>query len=221
MRFVYYPIEHIFCFNEGTANELVIENKKMFREILCDLAEQTEGKSGNAVLSIKDTPVEICKHAEIIEKFIPFDINTKTLVGCLCKAIEKEAVRDENFAKTSELLALAEKYLYDICLDFPCEISFSKLNIGAIVKAVSPQFDDTDKPTLEKLLDYMSLVREFDREKLFILINLRCYYDDNDMNKFIKTAISHDFKLLLLESTAFTPLQNVVRVIIDEDLCEI
>ncbi|MBE6704580.1 MAG: hypothetical protein E7583_04900 [Ruminococcaceae bacterium] len=48
-----------------------------------------------------------------------------------------------------------------------------------------------------------------------------CYFDDNEVKEFIKSATSHDFKLLLLESTAFSSMPDVVRVIIDEDLCEI
>ena len=38
---------------------------------------------------------------------------------------------------------------------------------------------------------------------------------------FTKSAVLHDFNVLLLESVSFPPIANTKRYIIDEDLCEI
>lgn len=66
----------------------------------------------------------------------------------------------------------------------------------------------------------MELVRELDRDRLFIMINMRTYFSDEEMESFIQTVVLHDFKLLLLESTSRPILKNVKRFTVDEDLCE-
>lgn len=71
-----------------------------------------------------------------------------------------------------------------------------------------------------KILDYMELVREFDRDKLFITVNMRAYFDDVLIEQFMKTAISHEFRILMLESNAYRALPYEKRTTIDADLCE-
>ena len=66
----------------------------------------------------------------------------------------------------------------------------------------------------------MELVRELDRDKLFIMVNMRTFFSDQDMEMFAESVCLHDFKVLLLESTSFSNLKNVKKYIIDEDLCE-
>lgn len=66
----------------------------------------------------------------------------------------------------------------------------------------------------------MELVREFDRDKLFITVNMRAYFDDEIIAKFQKTALSHEFKVLMLEAYAYPPLKLEKRLTIDADLCE-
>jgi CRISPR-associated protein Csn2 len=41
----------------------------------------------------------------------------------------------------------------------------------------------------EKLIDYMELVREFDCDKLFITVNMRSFFADDIVKKFIETAM--------------------------------
>lgn len=71
----------------------------------------------------------------------------------------------------------------------------------------------------EKLIDYMELVREFDRDKLFVTVNMRGFFVDAEMAAFMETVVSHGYHLLMLESRAYDilPLEN--RITIDEDLC--
>lgn len=77
-----------------------------------------------------------------------------------------------------------------------------------------------ERAPLEKIFEYMELVRELDRDRLFIMINMRTYFSCSEMEEFVQIALLHDFKLLLLESVSFPPIKNTKRYTIDEDLCE-
>ena len=66
----------------------------------------------------------------------------------------------------------------------------------------------------------MELMRELDRDRLFIMINMRSYFSNEEMERFVESVCLHDFKLLLIESTSRSILNNTKRYTIDEDLCE-
>ena len=67
----------------------------------------------------------------------------------------------------------------------------------------------------------MTLVRELDKEKLFVFVNLRSWFLDEEVESFMQTALSHKFNVLLLDNREYTRLPGEKRTIIDRDLCEI
>ena len=134
--------------------------------------------------------------------------------------MEKNALNAENYVKTGEILGEIERYLLQLSEDLPFEINCQKLAIGPIVRALSPEIEENDKSTLEKIFTYMELVRELDRDKLFIMINMRTYFNDEEMSNFIESACLHDFKILLVENLSSTRLKNARRFTVDIDLCE-
>lgn len=220
MKLVYKDMGHILRFNEGYVNELVIENKKMFFNVVRSISMQAEGLHGDCVLSLGDKPVEFSKYADLTVQFAPFQLNRRSLLTKLCSALEKKALLPENHMKTSALLAELEEYIVLLSEDFPFEINSQKLAIGTILRALSPEIEENDKSPLEKIFSYMELVRELDRDKLFIMVNTRSYFSDEEMENFTESACLHDFKVLLLENYVSPKLDHTRRFVIDSDLCE-
>lgn len=220
MKFVHPQIETVFSVDNGYVNELVIENRRLFRTVIEDVSLQISGFSGQSVLSADNIPIEISKNAEIITQFVPFEINSKSLVSKIVQALEKKSVDADFFTATAEILQRTETYLDSLTQDFSCDLVYGKLNMNSILKSVGISVDDSTKSNLEKLFDYTELVREFDADKLFFLVNMRTFYSDNDMNEFIKTALGHSSRVFLLESRPYSLLDNVKRVTIDDELCE-
>lgn len=70
------------------------------------------------------------------------------------------------------------------------------------------------------MLDYMELSRELERDKLFIFVNLRSYYADEEIQSFLDSIIAHEFRVFLIDSVSRERLFNELRVTIDDDLCE-
>lgn len=99
-------------------------------------------------------------------------------------------------------------------------MTVKKISIGPVIRALSPEVDEEDKNTLEKIFSYMEIVRELDRERLFVMINMRTYFSYEEMQEFVKSANLHGFKVLLLENIAFPLIENTKRYVIDDDLCE-
>ena len=64
------------------------------------------------------------------------------------------------------------------------------------------------------------LVREFDRDKLFVIVGLRSFFSDGRVGAFLKTASDHGYRVLLLDCIAREKLPGERRLTIDIDLCE-
>ena len=65
----------------------------------------------------------------------------------------------------------------------------------------------------------MELVREFDKDKLFIISHMRQYFEDDVMRLFMQTVLSHGLHVLMLESVAYQKLPEERRLTVDSDFC--
>jgi CRISPR type II-A-associated protein Csn2 len=221
MKIVFPEISHMFEVKNDYVNELIVENQKFMTHILEDLNNQMEGNEGLVVLSKNDKIIQISKHCEIINVFVPFEINQKQLVNKLTYAFEKQAVIEDNYEKTMEALSNLEVFLNDIAFEMPGDILFNKLTISSLAKAVGLGFKEEYENLGEKLLDYIELVNEYDGDKLFITVNLRSYLNNPDMQKLIDMVKNRNYYLFMIESLEREMLDNTKRYLIDSDMCEI
>lgn len=221
MRFIFPEISKALEFGEGYVNCLVIENQKLFSSLIGDIYSQIEGNDGFSVLSVDYTPVDMSKYAELITTFIPFDMNRKNLLNKMLSALEKMALDESNYYKTTMLLSSIENYISDLTFELPCQIDCNRMTVSSLLKSAGIHISGEDGNSLENIVDYMELVREFEKDKLFIFVNMRSYFDNQAMENFFKTVISHKYKVLLIDGFEHQKLDNEIRVIIDSDLCEI
>lgn len=205
---------------EGTTFELVLENQNLFRSFLEDLRFQFEGGDGSSVLSVDNTPVPISKNVDILDNFAPFDINTKTMLSKISSFMEKTAVDEEHLLQTSALIAEIENYMYELSFSFPFRTECRKLNISSVIKAASVFITDDGKSAAETVVNYMTALTELDKSRIFIAVNMRCFFSDEEISEIVKETETRQLRLLLLENTARTRIDGVERLTVDSDLCE-
>lgn len=214
-------IEHVTEFREGAVYSLVIENQVCFRHLIADIASQIEGRSGEAVLSIDNTTVSFSKYAELLPYFIPFSLNRRTLLTKIVSALEKTGMDESHYLQTNTLLAELERYIGELAFMLPCDIQCGKMTLDSILKAAGVSIEEEADDLLERVLTYMELVHEFEHDKLYILVNMRSYVTDEQMNAFAETAIGKKFRVLLIETCDRSPFHGEVRWVVDRDWCEI
>lgn len=220
MKLVYSETEHLLRFEGGCVNELVVENKRLFFDMVNHLTMQADGLRGKFLLSIRDQPVEFSRYADVTLQFAPFQVNRKPLMTKLYAALEQQALSAEHYGQTVELLGKLEAYLFRLAEELPLDIRCQKLAIGPLIRALAPEIEESEQEPLERIFSYMELVRELDRDRLFVMINMRTYFSHEAMARFAESVCLHDFRVLLLESRAEAPLPYVTRYTVDEDLCE-
>lgn len=219
MRFVCSYFDEAICIDDGYINSIVIENQNVFRGLIEDISIQIDGLEGDSVLSEDNTLCSFAKKCELITEFVPFDINKKTLLNNIVNTMEKTAVNEQFYIKTQELLAQIENYIYELAFENDYDIECSKTTIASVLKAIGIVWKDDYVNTLEKIIDYIELVNDFSVGKLFITVNMRSYFSDDEINLFAKTIIEHNIKLLMIENTEYDMFENEKRLIIDKDMC--
>lgn len=165
--------------------------------------------------------IEIAKNVDIVSCFVPFELNRKTLINKLISSLEKTAVDESFFAKSADILSSVERYIDELTFEYPYDIECDKISVSSVLKAVGIRICESEKSILEKVLDYMELVADFEKKKLFIFINMRSYFSDGEMTEFFKTVFPRKHAVLLIDSSEHPRLFGEKRVIIDKDLCEI
>ncbi len=221
MKFVYPNINHVVEITEDQVNTLVIENQKLFAEILQDLCCQLQGDDGRSVLSNNEKILDISKNLELLSQFVPFEINKKSLISRVISLMEKQSVDADHYEETMEELSRLEAYMYHLAFDMTGDLTFTKISPASLIKAVGIEFEDNYDSLAEKLIDYMELVTFYDRPKLFVFVNLRSYISDAEAEAFFETVLSHQFKVVLIENKEYNRIALEKRYIVDEDLCEI
>ena len=221
MKLAHPMLSRVFNFDGTGVCTLVAESPEFFSAFLTDVCNQLEGRDGETVLSRGNKTLDISGSLELITDFITFDINQKGLLTKIISSLEKTALNESNYLKTNELLQSLELYVSELFFTAPCQLAYAKLSISNLLKSIGLTILDDFESVPEKLINYMSLVCEFDKEKLFVTVNMRSYFGDRVMNEFVKSVIDHGIHLLMIENRDYTPLQNEKRIIIDRDMCEI
>jgi len=220
MMLAHPQLESLFEFNSAKIRTLVIENPAFFREFLADIQLQSKGNSGKAVLSQNHEPISFSGYCELIDSILSFDINRKSLITRLMSRMEIISADETHYLQTVSLMSRLEQYLLELSMDLPCDISCSKMNLGTLIRAVGVSLSDDYEDGLERFLDYMEYTRELEHDKLFVYVNLRSFYPDEEIFRFFSSCLSHEFNVFLVDSSSRSLLPNEERITVDNDLCE-
>ena len=204
--------------NEDKVTTLVIENKKTFLQFIYQMYLGINGNDVDLILSEDGKEIKLSKTGELVTSIVPFDINEKRLLTAVLNALDKEAMDDLNHMTTMELLADIEKYIYRMSESLPLNIDTS-LSFAALLKAAGIKFIDDSLSELEKIFNYMIATNEMLGKKLFAFVNLRTYFDTEEILPFIDTVTKHKLHLLLIDSLDHGIIKGVNNYIVDKDLC--
>ena len=200
---------------------LVIENPSLMYTVLADIHAQCQGEAGTSVLSSNDKKVDINHSLDLLTDFVTFDGNRKSLLAKILHGLEKTANDETYYQRTHRLMAELENYLNDLSMELDVEMAYDKLSLNNLLKSVGMRVIIDYNKLVERLFAYMDLVRRFEGEKLFLLVNLRSFVSLEDMELFMQTVVAHGLRVLLVDNQAYPLLPLEKRHIIDSDLCEI
>lgn len=217
---LYLPqIDHLIEFKENSFPCIIIERPELLRKLICDISSQISGEKGDCVLSFNNTPVRFSDYAEIIKDFTPFNINTKSMQAIILSNLDSSASDESNYLKTQSLISEIEKFIDELSFDFPCGITYDKLNFSSILKSAGICIQNDYDSLGEMLFDYMQIISSYKKNKIFITVNLRSFISDEEAANFAGTVINHKINLLMLEAYSKNKLTGEQRITVDADYC--
>lgn len=214
-------VKHVVEIRDNVVSSLVIENPRLFRDYVQGLYDAVyEGERG-FVLSDDGKDLRIGDELELIDRLVPFDLNSKTLTAALLRRLEKISLLPENRLESARLVAEVVNYVNRLSMEVSHEIECEKETIGVLLKAVGPRFADDDTSLPNRVLDYMRLMRDFAGRHIFVFVNARSYLSDNELSEIFDIALADKLRVLMIDSSAKGLLPNEDRLLIDDDLCEL
>lgn len=221
MKIILPHVDYVFECTDEKMCSIVIENQKLLYTIICDILRQVQGDDGETVLSENNQAIAMSKYAELITQFTPFEINHKNLLNKVVSEMQKIAVDELHYMKTQQIVSEWERYLIDLSTGMVGNLNFSKALADTLIKSAGIEFEDMYESLAEKILDYFELVEEYNKKKLFIMVNLRSYLSDEEMKMFMRDVLARKIQVLLIESSERSVLDEEKRHIVDADLCVI
>lgn len=221
MRIVHPVLTTPIVFQENIHPVLVVEQPKLYRNMVSDLLMQTQGEEGEFVLSKDFVPVEGKKHLHVILDYFHLSANEKRLQTPFMATI-KQIVNHDLTTETTQVMEALHQYLSAILRESPYPVDMAEdVDPMAILKAVGLQLHlDTDS-LLGRLISYLSLCNDLLPTPCFVLVGAATYFDREELGQLQEMAGYQKWNMLRLEPYQLPRLPNECHRIIDADLCEI
>lgn len=200
-------------------NVLEIENKKVFFRLINDLNQIC---NGNVIEEIKafsdDKEINITNKVNVISDF--FNIDFSRYMLSINKLIN-ENLKD-NSDKSLLLLykKLIQKYNSIIStVDLPIAV-----NNDATIESLTKLFKlkvNYKSSIIENLFSIIELERSLKSSKFIVLVNLKQYLDDNELNELYKYSIYNNVNIILVDSQCYGCSDDFEKkLIVDNNLVE-
>ena len=221
MKLVYPGIETHIILEQGKPTFIIIENQKLFREVVQDIFNQLNGIEGKSVLSDDDAIVPLNKKIDLILDLFALNCNSHKMLSKLQSELAQIAVGEELYKETSDILSKLQMYAGMLADNAKYPLNFNEeLGIEELVKALNFKFDLQDESILEKIVSYMIVSKEYLKIDTFVFINLQSVITSTELKELFKQIAYEKITMLLIESFCRDKITDEYRIVIDNDLCE-
>ena len=220
MRFTYSDLNLELILSCESPTVLIIENRPLFSAITADLWDQACGIPGNIILSENNEQLKPEKVSTVIINPFSINYNEKRILNAAYKELS-DIANDIFFEKIAETNSKIISILDSIekSVDFPVIYDID-LDFKSLLKAYNVKIDDQNSNLLDRIVSYTKLLHRICNISLFIFINLKSFFTDEQLNALYKEMLYENVILLDIESSDSNyHLSQENYVIIDKDLC--
>lgn len=220
---LYHPaFEAPISLTEGRVNVIIIENENLFYSMVKEFKDALSGVETKYLLSDDITEVSLCHNADMITDILAFDPCDKKIISAIYRDIEKNAMNEENYTQTLEIITMVQKYIGDLVDDFNCPVDImSELSFSGIIKAANFSFSIQSDTLIERLYDYVRLVSRYMNKTIFTFVNLKPFVSNEDLEKLYAFFEYEKYHLILFEGSEKQHIPGEKHLVIDKDLCVI
>lgn len=210
------------CINNLDITEWIIESPELFTKYLYELCTQIGGAEGGFVLSEADKEMDIAKVVEVITNPLTIDINDKKILSKIYSELQRLANDETMYLKTREIIANLQEYFYELEHNYETTLLIEDdIELPALFKVLGVKVENESLSYFEKLIQYIKLQKNILNKKLIVLVNIRSFLSNEQLEQLFLFVRHNEIKLLLYESMQRDFTESTKKYIIDIDQCEI
>lgn len=218
-----YPnLETEIIWNENIhGNELIIEHPTFFRDFVKDFYFHKDDGSGIS-LTENGKSLKFSDEIDTIINPLKLDFGNRKATTNLLKILAKASLSENYYLETSKLKTKIIKYLGDVINseNFYFEVEADDFSLDQIAKAINFHVVNDEDDFVELLTDYLEMMRELAKTKLFVFIALRSFVSDEELSRLYHNIQNREINILLIEDQTRSNILEIPRITIDSDLCE-
>lgn len=206
-------------FNNNKNIILVIKNKKYLYLLVNSLLNEDIDNKYLLIIDDNNKQQNNDDYIEFIPSIFLLNFNSKKNLTIINKQI-----KNQYKTRIKETIEIIYTYLLDlqknICIDFDIElISNIDLIEDDILKLINFEIKDKYDSILDKIINYMKIINQLRKIKIFIFLNLSVYLNKEEIKLLLKESKYYDFKIILIENNEEIIDLFDTKRILDEDLC--
>ncbi len=207
-------------FTDNPFHTLVIENKKLYRDVLYGMESDTP--EDHFVFSKNYEPFAFEKKGMYIANPINPELNNKKLLAKVNSFLENMA-NTELYSQLSELKSRLVLFAEQLAVqsDFALEYS-PDVDTKSVIKLFDFRIEKCEDDFSQLFIRYVLLLREYLGISLFTVSGLHAFFEKEELELIYKTLNLNEVALLCIEHTVTDNLTHYEQVhIVDRDLCEL
>lgn len=200
-------------------NNIVIENKKQFRDFILECKNQIEGNKGNIIISNCNKDTNLKKGVNIITDIFNLDLNKTEFIKIVISDIIDILQDERYYSLFLDLKENLETFLDDVLNDYTLELEYDHNDdIGKILKLKNINIYGNREELLEKLIIYLNTVNKLLGINIFITVNISSFYSREEL-KIIDSECKYN-DIILINIDNINVHNNCYTILaIDDDLC--
>lgn len=223
MKLTIFPFEKEVVYGEQIINAIEIDNEVLFTRIVQSINQLIHNIESYERISLfieaEDIPFD--KEVLLISDILNLPFDDRRFLTKLIKFIGDSLNIDEEKKEILDIsLAKACQIILDIVTEFDFGIDYcTTIKIADFLKAMSLKINiDYRAKPIENLMTFLDLVSEFDLYKLIVFVNIKTYFDENQLDEFYKHAQYKKVNILLIDKkTNLITNKREKRWIIEKD----
>ena len=214
MRIAHPELDFYIDEKENSSAVLVIENENFLYKLLLELKKQIDSGDGRFVFSEEFEIVSAGRNVFLITDLLDIELNKKKILSKIYFDLAKRATGEENYEKTARVLSALEDYISDLT-----ELEYSLPSPDSLLKMFNVKVEDEERSLVERLIDYISLLKETFNIRYFVIFGLHSFLSKEDLIAFYNFTFLKKYAILSVEHVAPDLLECEKAFIVDSDLC--
>lgn len=219
MRLVHTGYHLEFDLRENQITVLVIENPKVYTDILWDIWNQVQGGEGEFILSEREKIKSISKEVECI--FNPFllSCNDKKVIGKLYQELREQA--DSVLIEEGALLnSCIMNYMDRLFLRVPYALEYeSDFDIAGLLKLYDVKVSSFWESLLDRIVEYLRIMRQICGMEVYVFVGLKQYLTKEELKNLYEFASYEKIHLIMVESVQSQHIDGEKCWTFDKDMC--